>query len=84
MLIHLRERPQAELRLARELDVGDAKEDEGVDFDAGVDATLEAVSSLLNRLELPTLKQALSDLGLPNEGDKRVLSERITNALQHA
>ena len=51
-------------------------------FDAGVDATLEAVSTLLHRLEMPTLRQALSDLGLPNDGEKAVLSERLTNALQ--
>ena len=51
-------------------------------FDAGVDATLEAVSTLLHKLELPTLRQALSDLGLPSHGEKSELSERLTNALQ--
>ena len=49
---------------------------------SGVDATLEAVSTLLNPLDLPTLQQALSDLGLPTHGEKSQLSERITNALQ--
>merc|ERR1711908_270330 len=53
-------------------------------FDAGVDATLEAISSLLNRLQMPTLRQALTDLGLPTHGEKPELSERITNALQPA
>ena len=51
-------------------------------FDEGVDATLEAVSNLLHKLELSTLQQALVDLGLPTDGGKRELSERITNALQ--
>ena len=51
-------------------------------FDDGVDATLEAVSTLLGKLELTTLQRALADLGLPTDGGKRELSERITGALQ--
>ena len=53
-------------------------------FDEGVDATLEAISTLLHKLELSTLKQALADLALPTDGGKRELSERITNALQQS
>ena len=53
-------------------------------FDDGVDTTLEAVSTLLNKLSLPTLQQALGDLGLSTVGSKADLSERITNALQPA
>ena len=61
-----------------------AIEEEATGFDAGVDATLEAVADLLHKLELPTLQQALKDLGLPTNGDKVALSERITGALQSA
>ena len=46
-------------------------------------AALETVHTLLCRLKLPTLKQALSDLGLPIEGlDKTELSQRIATAIK--
>ena len=53
-------------------------------FDEGVDTTLEAMSSMLNKLQVPTLQQALSDLGLPTTGRKEELSERLTGALSGA
>ena len=49
-------------------------------FDEGVDAVLDAMSSLLCRLEVPTLQAALADLGLPATGDKQSLSERLLSA----
>ena len=44
-------------------------------FDEGVDTTLEAMSTLLNKLQVPTLQQALSDIGLD------VASPRLAMAL---
>ena len=49
-------------------------------FDDGVDAVLDAMSSLLGRLEVPTLQAALADLGLPATGNKQSLSERLLSA----
>ena len=51
-------------------------------FDEGVDTTLEAMAAMLNKLEVPTLQQALSDLGLPTSGRKEQLTERLTAAIQ--
>ena len=55
-------------------------------FDDGVDTTLEAMATLLNKLQVPTLQQALTDLGinsaLPSSGRKEELTERLTAALQ--
>jgi hypothetical protein len=54
-------------------------------FDEGVDTTLEAMSTLLNKLQVPTLQQALHDIGLdsslPPSGRKEELTERLTLAL---
>ena len=48
------------------------------------EAALEAVQTLLSRLKPPTLKQALSDLGLPIDGLDRqeAMLTRIADALQ--
>jgi len=46
-------------------------------FDAGVDTTLEAMGQMLSKLQVPTLRQALCDLGLPTSGRKEVLTERL-------
>lgn len=53
-------------------------------FDEGVDTTLEAMASMLSKLQVPTLQQALSDLSLPTSGSKGELSERLTGALSGA
>jgi len=44
-------------------------------------AALESVQALLCRLQLPTLKQALADLGLPIEGKRGELTARLTDAM---
>ena len=57
------------------------EEMQATSFDAGVDTVLEAMSTLLGKLQVPTLQQALSDLGLPTTGAKEELTERLTGAL---
>ena len=44
-------------------------------------AACEAVSEMLHSLRLPTLKQALSDLGLPVTGGKAELTQRLSGRL---
>ena len=45
------------------------------------EAALETVNSMLANLRLPTLKQALEDLGLPVTGAKDELTARLTDRL---
>ena len=45
------------------------------------EAALEAVNSMLAHLSLPTLQQALDELGLPANGEKTVLTARLTDRL---
>ena len=45
------------------------------------EAALEAVNSMLAHLRLPTLQQALDDLGLPATGEKTELTARLTDRL---
>ena len=44
-------------------------------------AALEAVQSMLSSLKLPTLKQALGDLGMPIDGGKAALTQRLSQRL---
>ena len=39
---------------------------------------MEAVNAVLSQLRLPTLKQALQDLGLPSTGDKAKMTQRLS------
>ena len=41
-------------------------------------AAMEAVNAMLSKLKLPTLKQALQDLGLPAHGDKAKMTQRLS------
>ena len=41
-------------------------------------AALEAVNAMLSKLRLPTLQQALKDLGLPAHGDKAKMTQRLS------
>ena len=45
------------------------------------EAALEAVNSMLAHLQMPTLQQALEDLGLPATGGKGELTARLTDRL---
>lgn len=45
------------------------------------EAALDAVNTMLANLRLPTLQQALEDLGLPATGEKPELTARLTDSL---
>lgn len=42
---------------------------------------LETVQGILSQLRLPTIKQALNDLGMPVDGGKTALTQRLTERL---
>ena len=44
-------------------------------------SALETVQDVLSQLRVPTLKQVLTDLGLPIDGGKEALAQRLTERL---
>ncbi|NBO67150.1 MAG: hypothetical protein EBU88_20280, partial [Acidobacteria bacterium] len=44
-------------------------------------SALETVQDALSQLRVPTLKQVLTDLGLPIDGGKEALAQRLTERL---